>query len=182
MTMTVENENRAPVKRHYARQVTNRPLALLVCFGLIAAGCGGKPSAPSAGTCTDANGPRAQTVQQAISGVWELTADVPWVEKGRGHTTDCRLYWVQIGVADATSSTPGQLLFFDHDNPLGTATPDPRPYTTVLSSGKDLVTVQYQWVVGNDAPCCPRGVGTVRFQIAQDGALTSLDPIPSQTQ
>jgi hypothetical protein len=161
-----------------------RLTALLLCAALVAAGCGPKSTAPGAApadSCKPGDGPSAQTVQQAIAGVWQLTPDASWVEKARGHTTDCRLYWLQIGVPNAVASTPGQLLFFDHDNPLGTATPDPRPYTTVLSSGKDVVTVQYQWLLGDEPACCPAGVATVRYQIAQDGALTSLDPIPDIT-
>jgi hypothetical protein len=40
------------------------------------------------------------------------------------------------------------------------------------------VQVQYQWRQGDEAPCCPTGIGTVRFRIGQDGALEALDPIP----
>ena len=61
----------------------------------------------------------------------------------------------------------------------GTATPEPRPYINVLNAGDDTVVVQYQWQQGNDAPCCPTGIGTVRFQIGEDGKLKPIDPIPN---
>ena len=42
-----------------------------------------------------------------------------------------------------------------------------------------MAVVQYQWRQGNDAPCCPTGIGTVRFHIGEDGKLKALDPIPN---
>jgi hypothetical protein len=44
----------------------------------------------------------------------------------------------------------------------------------VLTHGGDeFVTVQYQWQVGDNPPCCPTGIGTVRFQIGDDGNQSS---------
>ena len=100
------------------------------------------------------------------------------VEIGRGRTRKCRLYWVQIIPTIASESTPQQLLFFDHNIPLGSPTPDPRPYITVLPPSDDTVTVQYQWRKGNDEECCPSGRGTVKLQIGPDGKLKALGPIP----
>ncbi|MBW0017287.1 MAG: LppP/LprE family lipoprotein [Mycobacterium sp.] len=156
-------------------------VALIV--GLIAA-CDSKPSTSSApqppDKCKDSDGPTADTVQQAIAGVPIVTPDSTWVEIARGHTKKCRLYWVQIIPTIASESSPQQLLFFDHNSPLGSATPNPKPYLTVLSSNDDTVTVQYQWQAGSDKPCCPTGKGTVRFQIGSDGKLKALDSIPHQ--
>jgi hypothetical protein len=87
---------------------------------------------------------------------------------------------VQIIPTIATESTPQQLLFFDHNAPLGTATPNPKPYITVLPPSDDTVTVQYQWQVGNDQRCCPTGIGTVKFNIGPDGKLQALGKIPHQ--
>jgi LppP/LprE lipoprotein len=80
----------------------------------------------------------------------------------RGHTRNCRLYWVQVKPTNATAASPVQLLFFDHNVPLGTPTPNPKPHTTVLSATDDVVSVQYQWPVAGDSACCPTGKGTVQ--------------------
>lgn len=149
-------------------------LASVVTVGLIAAGCGwSPPSAPPPKSCAAADGPSAATVEQAIAGL----GDGGWAETARGYTGDCRLHWVQVAVTGAASDRPQQVLFFDHDTPLGSATPQPRPYISVTSAGDDSASVQYQWRQGQDAACCPTGIGTVRFQIV-DGKLEALDPIP----
>ncbi len=152
--------------------------SVLAVAGLTLAGCGfSPPSAPPAATpaaCTPADEPTPATVQQAIAAL--PVAD--WVETTRGHANDCRLQWVQVTQQAATASTPGQVLFFDRNTPLGTPTPDPRPYLTVVPAGADTVTVQYQWLVGDEPNCCPTGRGTTRFRIGDDGTLEALDPIP----
>lgn len=163
--------------------VLHRLTAILMMLGLIAAGCGYKPSAPpppKPDTCTDADAPAADTVKQAIAAVPQLTPGNAWIETARGHTRNCRLYWVQISSSNATASTPEQVVFFDRNTPLGTPTPNPKPYLTVLASGDDAVMIQYQWQVGDDPPCCPTGIGTARFQIGKDGKLKALDPVPNQ--
>lgn len=145
---------------------------------LAAAGCGWKPPAgnqpAAAPPCSPADGPQQATVDTAVAalpggaGRWRQTA--------KGNTTDCRLYWVQVASGTAPDA-PGQVLFFDHDTPLGAPTPDPRPYVAVVDSGTDAVTVQYQWRQGADQPCCPTGIGTARFTV-RDGTLDALDPVP----
>ena len=150
---------------------------------LLASACGGKPTTPPASradTCKESDGPSADTVRQAIGSVPIEVAGSSWVEIGRGHTKNCRLYWVQIIPTIASESTPQQLLFFDHNTPLGTPTPNPKPYITVLPPSDDTITVQYQWQVGKDEPCCPTGIGTVKFQIGSDGKLQALGKIPHQ--
>jgi hypothetical protein len=147
------------------------------------AGCDSKPSTPAAAppdTCKASDAPGNDTVRRAINTVPIEVRGSFWVEIGRGHAKKCRLNWVQIIPSIAGESTPQQLLFFDHDTLLGTATPNPKPYITVLPPGDDTVTVQYQWQVGKDEPCCPTGRGTVRFQIGPDGKLRALDKIPHQ--
>jgi hypothetical protein len=158
-----------------------RPFVILLV--LLASACGGKPSTPQASradACKDSDGPTAETVRQAIASVPVEVPGSIWVEIGRGHTKKCRLYWVQIIPSIASESTPEQLLFFDHNTPLGAPTPNPKPYITVLPPGDDTVTVQYQWQVGNEEPCCPKGIGTVKFQIGSDGKLQALGKIPHQ--
>jgi hypothetical protein len=159
-----------------------RQLAVILLI-LAASGCGGKPPTPASSppdTCKASDGPTTDTVRQAIVSVPVLVPGSIWVEIARGHARKCRLYWVQIIPSIATESTPQQLLFFDHNTPLGTPTPNPKPYITVLPPADDTITVQYQWQVGSDQPCCPTGIGTARFQIGSDGKLKALGKIPNQ--
>ncbi|OBI17249.1 hypothetical protein A5714_01200 [Mycobacterium sp. E2462] len=150
---------------------------------LLASACGWKASVPPAArpdTCTESDGPTADTVRRAITAVPVAVPGTIWVEIGRGHTRNCRLHWVQIIPTIATESTPQQLVFFDHNTVLGTPTANPKPYITVLPASDDTVTVQYQWQKGNDQLCCPTGIGTVKFKIGPDGKLQALGKIPNQ--
>jgi LppP/LprE lipoprotein len=151
-------------------------LIAVILIGLFAVGCGfNPPSSPpttSAG-CTQAEGPGADTVAAE-------TAKLPaanWMEILRGHTADCTLHWVVVTSGDVSDS-PGQVLFFDRKSPIGTPTPEPRPYITVTPIGNDTAAVQYQWRQGQDPACCPTGIATVRFKV-EDGKLKALDPIPT---
>jgi hypothetical protein len=156
---------------------------LVILLILLASACGGKPTTPPASradACKESDGPTADTVRQAIASVPIIVPGSAWVEIARGHTRKCRLSWVQIIPTIASESTPQQLLFFDHNTPLGTPTPNPKPYITVLPPSDDTITVQYQWQKGNDQPCCPTGIGTVKFQIGSDGKLQALGKIPHQ--
>ncbi len=158
-------------------------MILGLILGLGAAGCGGKPAKPPArppDTCKDSDGPTAGTVRQAIASVPVVVPGSTWAEIARGHTRKCNLYWVQIIPTIASESTPQQLLFFDRNTALGSPTPNPKPYITVLPPTDDTVTVRYQWRVGSDQECCPTGTGTVKFQIGSDGKLKALGPIPHQ--
>lgn len=157
--------------------------AIVTLLILVAAGCGGKPPTPAphrADTCKESDGPTPGTVRQAIASVPITVPGTNWVEIARGHTKKCRLYWVQIIPTIASESTPQQLLFFDHNIPLGAPTPNPKPYITVLAQSDDTITVRYQWRVGNDQPCCPTGTARVKFQIGPDGKLQALGKIPNQ--
>jgi hypothetical protein len=156
---------------------------IVILLILLTSGCGSNPPPPTAApadTCKGSDGPTADTVRQAIASVPTIVPGSTWVEIARGHTRKCRLYWVQIIPTIASESTPQQLLFFDHNTPLGTATPNPKPYITVLPPSDDTITVQYQWQKGNDQPCCPTERGTVKFQIGSDGKLQALGKIPNQ--
>jgi LppP/LprE lipoprotein len=153
-----------------------RLITVLLSLCLIAVGCGfNPPSSPpttSAG-CTQADGPSADTVAAEIA---KLPA-AQWIEVVSGRTADCSLHWVVVTSGDASDS-PGQVLFFDRKSPIGTPTPDPRPYITVTAQGNDTAAVQYQWRQGQEPACCPTGIATVRFKI-EDGKLKALDPIPN---
>ncbi|MCG5432563.1 LppP/LprE family lipoprotein [Mycobacterium sp. MYCO198283] len=142
---------------------------------LLSAGCGwSPPSAPPPPniTCSAEDSPAGGTVQMAID---DLGPN--WREVARGHTNNCRLHWVQVSAGDAPAA-PQQLLFFDRQRPAGAATPEPRPYLTVVGTGEDTVTVQYQWQTPTDAPERPTGIGTVDFTLGDDGKVTPSGPIP----
>jgi hypothetical protein len=152
-------------------------ITALMTVGVISAGCGWSPPAGPPTTsvnCTQADGPDADTVASEIK---RLPPAPQWQEILSGHTADCTLHWVVVTSGDASDS-PGQVLFFDRKSPIGTATPDPRPYITVIAIGNDTASVQYQWRQGQEPACCPTGIGTVRFKI-EDGKLKALDPIPN---
>ncbi|MBY0443472.1 MAG: LppP/LprE family lipoprotein [Mycobacteriaceae bacterium] len=155
----------------------------MMVVSLLVAGCGWKPASSTAqksDICKDSDGPRQNTVRRAIEGLPSTEPASAWAEIARGHTGNCRLYWVQVIPNVATEATGQQLLFFDHNIPLGTPTAHPKPYTAVLSATDDTVKVQYQWLIGNDPPCCPTGIGTVSYRIGSDGALQPVGPIPNQ--
>lgn len=154
---------------------------LLLGSALLTVGCGWSPpgtEAPPPDTCTPTDGPSTDTVAAEIDRLPRVDGQ-PWRETARGHTSDCRMHWVQVLPINAPEpDAPQQVLFFDRTTPIGTPTPQPRPYLHVLNTGPDTVTVQYQWRQGSDEPCCPTGIGTVRFRIGDDGKLQALDPIP----
>jgi len=155
-----------------------RPFRLIavLSLGLAAAGCGSSPpggSPTTSAACTQAEGPSAETVSAEIAKL----PSAQWNEIVSGHTADCSLHWVVVGSGDASDS-PGQVLFFNRKSPIGTPTPDPRPYITINVMGNDTAAVQYQWRQGQDPACCPTGIATVRFRI-EDGKLKALDPIPN---
>lgn len=159
-----------------------RRLVAMILLILVAAACGSKPvgapSKPSA-ACKDSDGPSDDTVRRAVASVPIAIPGTTWVEIARGHTGNCRLHWVHLIPTIAGESTPQQLIFFDHNTPLGEPTPNPKPYITVLPPSDDTVTVQYRWRVGDDEPCCPSGHGTVGFQIGPNGKLRALGKIPN---
>jgi len=160
-----------------------RLVAALLFLGLVAGGCGwSPPGAPpqQPDTCKDSDGPTPATATAAIAALPPAGPGTTWREVARGHTKNCRLYWVQVSTDPSNSAAQSHVLFFDHNTPLGTATPTPRPYTTVITSGKDTVTVQYQWQQGSDEPGRPTGIAQVRYQLGDDGKLKALDPIPNQ--
>ena len=117
-------------------------------------------------------GPAADVVSAEIA----MLPAAPWKEATRGHTADCRLNWVVVS-SGQSSDSPQQVLFFDGTNAVGSPTPEPRPYITVIPQGDHTALVQYQWRKDTDQPCCPTGIGSARVTL-EDGRLTILDPIP----
>ncbi len=153
-----------------------RPVVALVTLAAITAGCGWSPPAPPPTSTVDCGpGPTPDT----ITAEFALLPPGSWRDTARGNTPDCQLHWVVVTSGDQADS-PQQVLFFDGAAaPVGSPTPDPRPYITVTAQGEHTAVVQYQWRQGQDQPCCPTGIGSVRVTL-EDGRLTVLDPIPNQ--
>lgn len=165
----------------YPRGVYPRLIAIVAFIGLLAVGCGWKPSSappPKPDTCAPTDGPSADAVADQIAKLPAPEAGRQWTQIGSGHTSNCRLYWVQVGQTNPQPNSTGQLLFFDRQTPLGPATPEPRPYINVVTNADDTVVVNYQWQQGHDSPTAPTGIATVRFRIGDDGKLVAVDPIP----
>lgn len=153
-----------------------RGISALTITAAVVAGCGWSPKAPPpAGpdTCTSSDGPHPEVVTAAVRAM----PSGPWTVVGSGHTSNCALYWVQVGPLKKAPDSLQQVLFFNKNTPLGSPTPNPRPYITVTAATADSVNVQYQWQQANDKPGLPTGIGSVRFTV-DNGKLKALDPIP----
>lgn len=113
---------------------------------------------PASGPCLDVGSP---LVTDAISTLGTDVNGGNWIptsssEEQVGNCPD--LLWVSVdgdGVGDATYQT--HVLFFRDGTYLGTATSKPYSYTHVIDSNKDSVSVQYRWLLDDDAFCCPQG-------------------------
>jgi hypothetical protein len=142
-------------------------------LAVLSAGCGwSPPAAPPTSTQACGPGPDEQAVNTEIS----MLPPGMWRETARGHAADCRFNWVVVSSGSQPESLR-QALFFDGNKGVGSPTPDPRPYITVTPQGDHNAVVQYQWLQGQDQPCCPTGIGSARVTL-EEGRLTVLDPIP----
>ncbi|WP_195090972.1 LppP/LprE family lipoprotein [Nocardia beijingensis] len=92
------------------------------------------------------------------------------------------LLWVLAATPGGTASSPWHVLFFGHDGYLGTATAKATSYTQVVGSSARAVQVQYRWLEGRDANCCPSGGPVViTFTLGGDGRTVTPSPaIPDQ--
>jgi hypothetical protein len=113
---------------------------------------------PASGPCLDVD---SSLVTDAIGTLGTDINGGKWIprsasEEQIGNCPD--LLWVSVdgdGVGDATYQS--HVLFFHDGTYLGTATSEPYSYTHVIDSNKDSVSVQYRWLLDDDAFCCPQG-------------------------
>ncbi|MGF0252968.1 LppP/LprE family lipoprotein [Rhodococcus erythropolis] len=116
------------------------------------------PAVPASGPCVDVD---SQVVTDAIGTLGTDVNGGSWIprsasEEQIGNCPD--LLWVSVdgdGVGDATYQS--HVLFFHDGTYLGTATSKPYSYTHVIDSNKNSVSVQYRWLLDDDAFCCPQG-------------------------
>lgn len=113
---------------------------------------------PASGPCLDVG---SRLVTEAIGTLGTDVNGGNWIprsasEEQLGNCPD--LLWVSVdgdGIGDATYQS--HVLFFRDGSYLGTATGKPYSYTHVIDSNKDSVSVQYRWLLDDDAFCCPQG-------------------------
>lgn len=110
--------------------------------------------------------PTDADIDQALASLPRLREDLAWLAHQVGHSAGGGLTWVHAISERSSTSTPEHVLFFAARAFLGTATPDPRPFTDVLATEDDTVTLQYRWLVGDEPNAAPAGVGSVRYQLA----------------
>lgn len=113
---------------------------------------------PASGPCLDVG---SALVTEAIGTLGTDVNGGNWIprsasEEQIGNCPD--LLWVSVdgdGIGDATYQS--HVLFFRDGSYLGTATGKPYSYTHVIDSNKASVSVQYRWLLDDDAFCCPQG-------------------------
>ncbi|MFG3619903.1 LppP/LprE family lipoprotein [Nocardia sp. NPDC047654] len=140
------------------------------------------PATSGNGRCVD---PGSSVVADAMTSLGPAPGGTPYVvdtvtDASAGACPE--LLWVLAATPGGTASSPWHVLFFDHDGYLGTATAKATSYTTVVGSGDRDVRVQYRWLEGRDANCCPSGGPVViTFTLARDDRTVTPSPaIPDQ--
>lgn len=126
--------------------------------------------------CTE-TGPTDKDVQEALRQAPPTNNRNFWQVDAQGHTSNCQFYWVSV-VGGFTAGSPEVLLFFNQRAWVGNSTPEARPYVKVVSSGIDTVTVRYSWRGPGDPGCCPSNHADVRYHMATNGDIATLDPVP----
>ncbi|MFB8002498.1 LppP/LprE family lipoprotein [Nocardia sp. NPDC056000] len=124
------------------------------------------PNGSGHGLCFDVNSALANTSLNRLA----ATASGPWqVESGSNDAIadGC------TGVLSYLVATSGNIhpythiLFFTNGTYLGTATSQPYGYTSVTGKTRTAVSVDYRWLKGNEALCCPEGgPSTVTFTLS----------------
>lgn len=124
-----------------------------------------------------ANGLDVAVAQAAVSGLGSLWGDpdLTWAIGQQGAAGE--VAWVLAVIAQGSVSSPEHLLLFRNGAFVGTATPEPRPFTRVTDVAGDVVTVEYRWIVGEEPFAAPAGAGTVRYEVGTAG-VRALDPEP----
>lgn len=83
------------------------------------------------------------------------------------------LLWLSASGGNSAAA-PIHVLFFHDGKYLGTATSEPYAFARVASSNDDTVAVEYKWLVGNEAFCCPEG-GPVTITYSWNGSRVVMN-------
>jgi hypothetical protein len=140
------------------------------------------PVTSGKGRCVD---PDSSAVAEAVNSLGPAPGGVSYVVDS---ATDApagscpALLWVLVATPRGTASSPWHVLFFSRDGYLGTATAKATSYTKVVGSTERVVQVQYRWLAGSDANCCPSGGPVViTFTLGGDGRTVTPNPaIPDE--
>ncbi|WP_280312587.1 LppP/LprE family lipoprotein [Nocardia abscessus] len=140
------------------------------------------PATSGNGRCVD---PDSSVVAHAMNSLGSAPGGASYVVDS---ATDApvgscpELLWVLAATPRGTASSPWHVLFFNHGGYLGTATAKATSYTKVAGSSERAVQVQYRWLEGDDANCCPSGGPVViTFTLGGDGRTVTSNPaIPDQ--
>lgn len=140
-------------------------------------GQSGGPATGGQGRCLDVN---SAVVADAIGSLGASPGGEPYVVE---RATDAALgscpalLWALAATPRGTASSPWHVLFFDGNGYLGTATSRATAYTQVIGSSDRAVQVQYKWLRGADANCCPSGGPVVvTFTLGAGGGTVSPSP------
>lgn len=122
---------------------------------------------------------RSPVVSDAVASLPEYFDGVRWVAYEMGDP--CASFtWVSATSEGATASTPDHHLFFADGVYLGTATAEPYSFTSVTGQSSDTITVNYRWLVGEEAFAAPEG-GPVSIRYQWDGnQVNMLDTLPPE--
>lgn len=119
---------------------------------------GGVPATAGNGKCLD---PKSPVVTAAVATLSPADDHYPWGATDEG--TDAAvgscpaLLWMFAGPMNASASTAMYVMLFNNAGYLGTATAKPTSYPWVVGSSDRSVQIEYQWLTGGEAMCCPSG-------------------------
>ena len=128
------------------------------------------------GLCLDQDSSGARAALATLPG------DGTWAVEHVSEATidDCpELLWLTASGGNSAAA-PIHVLFFHDGKYLGTATLEPYAFARVASSTDDTVAVEYKWLVGNEAFCCPQG-GPVTITYTWNGSKVVMnEPLPKE--
>ncbi|NMN96543.1 LppP/LprE family lipoprotein [Antrihabitans stalactiti] len=116
----------------------------------------------------DSSGARAALATLPGDGTWKVE-----------HVSDAtigncpELLWLSAAGGNSAAA-PIHVLFFHDGKYMGTATSEPYAFARVASSNDDTVAVEYKWLVGNEAFCCPEG-GPVTITYTWNGSRVVMN-------
>lgn len=124
--------------------------------------------------------PGSSVVVDALASIPQYFPDEAWTA-GRMGDPCASFTWVEAAASPyATASTPEHILFFAGGVYLGTATAAPYSFTSVVGQTGDTVTVNYRWLVADEAFANPEG-GPAAIRYQWDGSqVNMLDTLPTE--
>ncbi|NMN94818.1 LppP/LprE family lipoprotein [Antrihabitans stalactiti] len=130
------------------------------------------PQISGNGLCLDPTSTGVRNALASLNGDW--TIDNSSDAQG-GACPD--LLWLSASGGNSAAA-PNHVLFFHDGKYLGTATSEPYPFTQVVEADDDTVGVEYKWLVGDEAFCCPEG-GPVTITYTWNGSTVVMnEPLP----